>query len=250
VHCDLVLSIFLKAGPISLESALMCVVQAAAARSMNPADACIASTLPLRLFSSSIPLQSRDEVLSKLLQLLRSYGLELPTTVPELETALASITEMAQRAGDTTAVPLSARATAAAVDPVRRMLAEGSKLWTDFDVDVEERFKQFQQTIPSASGTPVVFNHLNYEVTRAAGSTGEPTVGDVILKVGGAILCVPLLKRIIKGAEPANTKTVVRDASGVFKSGELTLVIGPPGCGKSSLLKLLAGLVKPDKSHR
>jgi ABC-type multidrug transport system fused ATPase/permease subunit len=171
--------------------------------------------------------------------------------VPELETALASITEMAQRAGDTTAVPLSAGATAAAVDPVRRMLAEGSKLWTDFEVDVEERFKQFQQTIPSSSGTPVVFNHLNYEVTRAAGSVaGEPTVGDVLMKAGGALLCVPLLKRIIKGAQQDISKTVVRDASGVFKSGELTLVIGPPGCGKSSLLKLLAGLVKPDKSHR
>ncbi|EGZ08354.1 pleiotropic drug resistance protein ABC superfamily [Phytophthora sojae] len=44
------------------------------------------------------------------------------------------------------------------------------------------------------------------------------------------------------------TKRILRDVSGVLKPGTITLVLGQPGSGKSSLMKLLSGRFPQDKS--
>ncbi|KAG6949234.1 hypothetical protein JG688_00014717 [Phytophthora aleatoria] len=44
------------------------------------------------------------------------------------------------------------------------------------------------------------------------------------------------------------TKRILRGISGVLKSGTITLVLGQPGSGKSSLMKLLSGNFPKDKS--
>ncbi|KAG3057896.1 hypothetical protein PI125_g25319 [Phytophthora idaei] len=44
------------------------------------------------------------------------------------------------------------------------------------------------------------------------------------------------------------TKRILRGISGVLKSGTVTLVLGQPGSGKSSLMKLLSGRFPKDKS--
>ncbi|TMW61663.1 hypothetical protein Poli38472_010726 [Pythium oligandrum] len=44
------------------------------------------------------------------------------------------------------------------------------------------------------------------------------------------------------------TKHILKDVSGVFKPGTMTLVLGQPGSGKSSLMKMLSGRF-PDSKH-
>ncbi|CAH0480007.1 unnamed protein product [Peronospora belbahrii] len=43
-------------------------------------------------------------------------------------------------------------------------------------------------------------------------------------------------------------KQILKDISGVFKPGTITLVLGQPGSGKSSLMKLLSGRFPMDKN--
>ncbi|XP_027162642.1 pleiotropic drug resistance protein 3-like isoform X1 [Coffea eugenioides] len=46
----------------------------------------------------------------------------------------------------------------------------------------------------------------------------------------------------IPGLKPQESKiSIVSDVSGVIKPGRLTLLLGPPGCGRTSLLKALSG---------
>ncbi|KAE9158169.1 hypothetical protein PF005_g32556, partial [Phytophthora fragariae] len=43
-------------------------------------------------------------------------------------------------------------------------------------------------------------------------------------------------------------KQILKNVSGVFKPGTITLVLGQPGSGKSSLMKLLSGRFPSDKN--
>lgn len=43
-------------------------------------------------------------------------------------------------------------------------------------------------------------------------------------------------------------KSILKNASGIFKPGTITLVLGQPGSGKSSLLKLLSGRFPVEKN--
>jgi len=52
----------------------------------------------------------------------------------------------------------------------------------------------------------------------------------------------------IKGINKAfNGKTVLKGISSTFKEGEINLIIGGSGTGKSVLLKCMIGLIKPDQ---
>ena len=47
----------------------------------------------------------------------------------------------------------------------------------------------------------------------------------------------------------AQSQVIVRDFSLKFEEGKTTALIGPPGCGKSTVLKLCAGLLVPDSGE-
>lgn len=45
--------------------------------------------------------------------------------------------------------------------------------------------------------------------------------------------------------EPTNGRAVVDSVNLTLSSGEIAILIGAPGCGKTSLLKIVAGLMRP-----
>lgn len=55
-------------------------------------------------------------------------------------------------------------------------------------------------------------------------------------------------KRVTSGEKrpPKATKTILEDVNLVLHPGKMYLLLGPPGCGKSSFLKAVAGRLEPD----
>ena len=45
------------------------------------------------------------------------------------------------------------------------------------------------------------------------------------------------------------TQQVIKDCSLTVAAGEFTLIVGPSGSGKSSLLSMMSGLLRPDSGH-
>ncbi|KAE9350728.1 ABC transporter G family member 36 [Phytophthora rubi] len=87
--------------------------------------------------------------------------------------------------------------------------------------------------------TPVVHDN-----TVGAASSELPTLSKVlhraVVKSLGA--CVPsFLKKQVGLDNHPTRRYILRNFSGVFKPGSMTLVLGQPGSGKSSLLRLLSG---------
>ncbi|KAE9169968.1 hypothetical protein PF005_g27748, partial [Phytophthora fragariae] len=54
--------------------------------------------------------------------------------------------------------------------------------------------------------------------------------------------------REMRSSKHVVKKQVLQNVSGVFKPGTITLVLGQPGSGKSSLMKLLSGRFPSDKN--
>lgn len=50
-------------------------------------------------------------------------------------------------------------------------------------------------------------------------------------------------------AKDGATLTAVRDISFEVGEGEFVAVVGPPGCGKSTILNMTAGLYQPTKGE-
>jgi len=92
-----------------------------------------------------------------------------------------------------------------------------------------------------AHATEVRFDDLNYSVQQQSTSGTTLTVGAQCLKMWSwPFTC---LLRNNQQRQQASFH-ILKDLRGVLLPGRLTLLLGPPGSGKSSFLKALAGRVK------
>ncbi|TMW67499.1 hypothetical protein Poli38472_011119 [Pythium oligandrum] len=113
----------------------------------------------------------------------------------------------------------------------KALLAQGSEgLHDHYATHVE---KAMGRGLPRME---VRFRNLSLSTQVAVDSEGKshgiPTVASSFKQA---------LQHFIPGKKHKATKHILKDISGVFKPGTMTLVLGQPGSGKSSLLKVLSG---------
>ncbi|XP_073367996.1 ABC transporter G family member 38-like [Aegilops tauschii subsp. strangulata] len=91
--------------------------------------------------------------------------------------------------------------------------------------------------IPTAE---VRFRNLNVEAECHVGSRALPTLANATLDTVDAMLG-------LAGVSLAKTKTlhILKDVSGVVRPSRMTLLLGPPSSGKTTLLLALAGKLDP-----
>ncbi|CAI0473694.1 unnamed protein product [Linum tenue] len=87
----------------------------------------------------------------------------------------------------------------------------------------------------------VRYEHLNVEAEATVGSKSLPTFTNFTIGIFTSILnglhLLPNKKRHL---------TILNDVNGVIKPGRMTLLLGPPSSGKTSLLLALAGRLDPN----
>uniref|UniRef100_A0A2P2K9X4 Uncharacterized protein MANES_04G106100 n=2 Tax=Rhizophora mucronata TaxID=61149 RepID=A0A2P2K9X4_RHIMU len=87
----------------------------------------------------------------------------------------------------------------------------------------------------------VRFEHLNIEAEAHVGTRALPTFVNFILNMfEGVLNSLHILTSQKKKV------TILRDISGIIKPSRMTLLLGPPSSGKTTLLLALAGKLAPD----
>ncbi|KAK4359611.1 hypothetical protein RND71_021840 [Anisodus tanguticus] len=87
----------------------------------------------------------------------------------------------------------------------------------------------------------VRFEHLNVQAEAYAGTRALPTMFNFTINMlEGALNYFHLLQKRKKSF------SILNDVSGIIKPGRMTLLLGPPGCGKTTLLLALAGKLNSD----
>ena len=84
----------------------------------------------------------------------------------------------------------------------------------------------------------VAFNHLSYVVKVAADETAIPSIDRAFIE---------FFKGLTFQRPPPVNLAVFNDCTGTVPHGQMTLVLAPPGAGKSQFLKALAGRLRKDK---
>ncbi|XP_047951852.1 ABC transporter G family member 32 [Salvia hispanica] len=133
---------------------------------------------------------------------------------------------------------------------VEEMLAEEQRIvlgrlvdsvdddWEKFFSRVRRRFDRVDLDFPKVE---VRFHHLTVESSVHIGSRALPTISNFVINMAEALL------RQLKIYSGARMKlTILDDISGIIRPGRLTLLLGPPSSGKSTLLLALAGQLKSD----
>ena len=95
-----------------------------------------------------------------------------------------------------------------------------------------------QASWKDAPTVDLTFSHLSYVVKVPADETSIPSIGKAFLD---------FFKRITCQLPPPVPLAVFDDCSGSIPHGQMTLVLAPPGAGKSQFLKALAGRLRKDK---
>ncbi|KAL8497933.1 hypothetical protein ACS0TY_021327 [Phlomoides rotata] len=110
--------------------------------------------------------------------------------------------------------------------------------WEKFFSRVRRRFDRVNLDFPKVE---VRFQHLTVESSVHTGSRALPTISNFIVNMAEALL---RQLRIHSGNQ--RKLTILDDISGIVRPGRLTLLLGPPSSGKTTLLLALAGRLKSD----
>jgi ABC-type multidrug transport system ATPase subunit len=89
----------------------------------------------------------------------------------------------------------------------------------------------------------IEYRNVSVEVDAFVGTAGNPTVLNSAKAMAGR-----LLPR--RGGLATKPLAILDDISGVIKPGRFTLVLGPPGAGKSVFMQLLSGRLRRHKGLR
>mmetsp|Transcript_44322 Transcript_44322/g.70888 ORF Transcript_44322/g.70888 Transcript_44322/m.70888 type:complete len:1597 (-) Transcript_44322:46-4836(-) len=123
---------------------------------------------------------------------------------------------------------------------------------------VEEHFKAINRIIfqeEERLGVDVTFRDLEFNVCEGQDFlpdwlTGPETVGNTTgrLFFGWFFRVKAALSRVFCSKQAAgDSRAILHSMSGLFKAGELTLVLGPAGAGKTTLMHALSSRIKSSK---
>ncbi|WMV59270.1 hypothetical protein MTR67_052655 [Solanum verrucosum] len=108
----------------------------------------------------------------------------------------------------------------------------------NFLLKLKQRFHRVGIEFPKIE---VRFEHLNVEAEAYAGTRALPTMFNFTINmIEGALNYFHVLPKRKKSF------SILNDVSGIIKPGRMTLLLGPPGCGKTTLLLALAGKLNSD----
>ncbi|KAF3333372.1 ABC transporter G family member 42 [Carex littledalei] len=112
------------------------------------------------------------------------------------------------------------------------------------DEDNEKFLHKFRERIDRVGiklpKVEVRFEHLTVQAKCHVGNRALPTLTNTMLNIAESALelfGVPLTKM--------TTLTILKDVSGIIKPSRMTLLLGPPSSGKTTLLLALAGKLDP-----
>ncbi|KAG8375490.1 hypothetical protein BUALT_Bualt10G0105300 [Buddleja alternifolia] len=116
---------------------------------------------------------------------------------------------------------------------VERLLEIAEEGNEKFLLKLKERIQRVGLDLPTIE---VRFEHLNVDADAYVGGRALPTVSNFIVNILEGFLSYLHILPNLKKPLP-----ILHDVSGIIKPGRLTLLLGPPSSGKTTLLLALAG---------
>ncbi|XP_024977638.1 ABC transporter G family member 29-like [Cynara cardunculus var. scolymus] len=98
---------------------------------------------------------------------------------------------------------------------------------------IRDRYDKAKVTLPSVE---VRYEHLNIEADCFIGDRALPTLANTVRNIAESALTLFGIR-----LSESTQLTILHDASGIIKPSRMTLLLGPPSSGKTTLLQALAG---------